>query len=486
MFTPRAAQEGWSGAWLVGTARWLVRARAIVLLAAWAGSTTVWLATCSQLALRPGAWVYAALVPVDILLLGVLALAEGLELAAADLRDKDPEQIKHPAVRQTMREIQQRSAFFFANRQVFVVAIITFVAQTTAYPWLYLPGFGTVTSGPARLCFSFLFTTLTVLWFAQVTPKRLAIINSEVFLQHCRSIWPLIRLVGFVGLPEPTEHLVRLVRRHSSYREQRFLLPSRRLHYWNEARLRGFALDRAATSIELIRGGGRRIRRRFLLLLLNRSQWEMCGTIHTPAPLRRPLQVRVLHGYETPVPERQETIVPDLQAIFEGRSPTGAWPFQAISPAEWPYAIETSELRTAIDDSSAAHWTIHGIGSSERGQRVSETMIALLYEVEASCAPQPDTSWSESIQLPCRHLTMQVVPGRTLGRTVALRTVCAMLTESSVELADETGRLARLDLPDRAATSIDCPLYGVTYTMTWDCLRQKSRTATRDHDDAWP
>src|SRR5205807_2495713 len=175
-------------------------ARTLVLGATWAGLIVVWASTCLELALA-GSWAYALLAGADVAVLAVLFLAEGMELAVTDLLDKDPEQVGNVRVRAVLHEIQARRDFFLANRQVFVVAVIAFMSQSTVYPWLFVPGAGRIGAPHVASWFSFALTTLTVLWFAQVLPKRLAIRNSELFLDQSRPIWPLIRLVGVLGLP---------------------------------------------------------------------------------------------------------------------------------------------------------------------------------------------------------------------------------------------------------------------------------------------
>ena len=105
-----------------------------------------------------------------LFLLVVLYYAEGLELAIADLLDKQPEQLADDKVRVVLKEIQKQSGFFFAQRQLFVVAIIAFTSLiTSSYPWIYVPGLGKLSSHGIPFWFSLTFTTLTVLWFSKFT-----------------------------------------------------------------------------------------------------------------------------------------------------------------------------------------------------------------------------------------------------------------------------------------------------------------------------
>ena len=107
----------------------------------------------------------------------ILYCAEGIELAVTDLLDKHPSQLHDPVTARVLMEVQRLRDFFFAQRQVFVVVIIAFTSLVTTYQWLSVPGIGIVRDGGVRFWFSLVFTTLTILWFCQVTPKLLAVIN---------------------------------------------------------------------------------------------------------------------------------------------------------------------------------------------------------------------------------------------------------------------------------------------------------------------
>ncbi len=213
------------------------RLRSVVLWTLEALLVTTWVATLWQHA-REGSFaeVFSALLVVVLLV--VLYFAEGIELAVADLLDKQPEQIRDETVRNVLAEIQQQRGFFFSQRQIFVVTIIAFMTLVVSYEWIYIPGFGK--NYELTFWFSLTFTTLTVLWFCQVTPKRLAVINSEQFLSQSLFLWPAIKRLGMLGLPEPSDDIVRFMEEHSVYRRKRHLRPSRTAHYDTMTHLYGF------------------------------------------------------------------------------------------------------------------------------------------------------------------------------------------------------------------------------------------------------
>src|SRR5262249_43399413 len=159
---------------------------------------------------------------------------------------------------------------------VFVVVIITLMSLMTAYDPIHIPFVGAIcgkaveATADAPACdalvisiwehkfaldapfiFTLLFTTFSVLWFCQVFPKRLAIRNSEKFLQQSSLLWPAIRLVGSLNIPGPADALVWWARRYGGYRQPRNLKPSRAAFYNSAVMLYGFSIDRVSVDIEL-------------------------------------------------------------------------------------------------------------------------------------------------------------------------------------------------------------------------------------------
>ena len=155
--------------------------RKFILWAIWALLFAVWAQTVYVTGVLQHDNLCLLLAGVSVVLLVILYFAEGLELAVADLRDKDPQQIHDPRLKKILVDLQGKDDFFFAHRQPFVVVIINVVSLSLALA-LYTWPLGEIKDPAFKFLFNLLFVTLTVLWFCQVTPKRLAIINSELFL----------------------------------------------------------------------------------------------------------------------------------------------------------------------------------------------------------------------------------------------------------------------------------------------------------------
>ncbi len=123
-------------------------------------------------------------------LLVILYFAEGMEIAVATLADKQIAQIESVRARKALEFIKRDAEWFFAQRQVFVVTIVSFMSLMTTFPVIYVPFYKAVGSKDLSLSlygwtlpldlpfwFTLIFTSFTILWWCQVFPKRLALRN---------------------------------------------------------------------------------------------------------------------------------------------------------------------------------------------------------------------------------------------------------------------------------------------------------------------
>lgn len=172
--------------------------RKMLLWSTWGSLIAIWGATiadhCREGEFAPLLVVLFTIIPAWV----VLYVAEGLELAVAARPN-------HPVVSDVHR--------FFARRQAVVVIVISYVSLVSEYPWIFVPGFGRLTH-PFPFVFSLSLVTLTTLWFAQVVPKRLAVIDPERFLSapFTRPFLLAVDVLGAV-FDGPSDDLVRLATR---------------------------------------------------------------------------------------------------------------------------------------------------------------------------------------------------------------------------------------------------------------------------------
>lgn len=453
------------------------RLRSAALWLIWLGLATIWVAT-NWVNWIEGDYGPAVLALLDLGLLFILYFAEGIELAITDLLDKEPSQLRDPVTRRLLSEIQSKSGFFFAQRQVFVVVIISVLSLTTAYDWIQVPFYGRVTSSSATFWFSLLFTTFTVLWFCQVTPKRLAVINSELFLKQSATIWRLIKGISVFGLPDPSETLVRLIQRRSDFAEGRYLLPGRATHYDIAAHLLGFALDRLHTTITIAPDGSGTIRKRMLILFLRGHHAAVYGTLEAAAAFTTMPQMSVLGLYTLPAPERLETVAERLDAIFDGDQVAD----NLID--QWAGRTEMSVLQDVVSRRHRAQWSVEGQPLPESlwpadgpdAHTALVPMAALLCEVAGEVAPGCfDVSGEtdrlpEVMSLPCRTYTVSVVATGSAdepAKAIAVERCDVSLAGPGTEMADETLQLTRAAVSSRERITIAHPLQGAMYTVSW-------------------
>jgi hypothetical protein len=440
----------------------------------------VWGATLASLS-QNGHYHWLLDAGIILLLLYLLFFAEGLELAVADLLDKQPEQLHDARLRKLLHEIQQRRDFFFGTRQVFVVVIISFMSLRTTYPWISVPLVGQISEHESPFWFSLVFTSLTVLWACQVTPKRLAVMNSELFLQHSAFLWPFIRLIGLLGLPNPSDQLVYLFERFTPYRRKRHLLPSPAAHYNTTSQIHGLALDRLHVEVTVGEGHPATVRKRFAVLFLRGSHSEHSGSQYCHAGFSTPPAIRVIGLFTASAPERLETIKDALDAIFAGQRPSEA--FERIEG--WPHRVESHLEPDLLRGGQWAKWAIRSFRplpeaywrDDELAERTRATLVVLLYDVEFNLLEGALVSrysktgdehvWPECVDVPCRLYTINV---KTLRATdvVALQGCEVRLLPRNTAVTEETTRCSQRAIAAHDGKLQVCyPVPNAVYSLRW-------------------
>jgi hypothetical protein len=475
MYRIRKSSEIWQRALSLR----MVSLRAAVPWGAWFALTVIWVATLLAMTGegRYAQWVEAAAI---VLLLYILALAEGLELAVTDLLDKQPEQLRDARVRIVLRHLQRDPADFFSNRQLFVVTIIAFTTLMTTYPWIYIPFVGAVSQQPLPGLFSFAWTTLTVLWFAQVTPKRLAIINSETFLGQSVFLLPLIKAVGYLGIPRASNQLVALFEKFTRYSDKRHLQPSASAYYNATGMKSGISADRVDVRIAVNPDGSGTITRKSIICFLHGKHVEHTEAIYCRAGLSDQPRLKVRGSYIGSHPERLETIAHDLDRISS--EPQSSGRFRVLE--NWPHSIAVHRDADNYYGGEWARWTIvsgrplpEAYWPPDGFDQSIRPMIVLEYEVEIAVCPgglaQDDHRderkrvWPEYIDIPTRMLRVSVAPA-TPDFNITLQGCDVRLLRNNMAVTNETERCS-----DRAIASHDgCfevayPQQGAVYAVHW-------------------
>jgi hypothetical protein len=415
--------------------------RKFILWAIWALLFAVWAQTVYVTGVLQHDNLCLLLAGVSVVLLVILYFAEGLELAVADLRDKDPQQIHDPRLKKILVDLQGKDDFFFAHRQPFVVVIINVVSLSLAYEALYTWPLGEIKDPAFKFLFNLLFVTLTVLWFCQVTPKRLAIINSELFLAQAKFLWPIIKLLSVFHLPGPADEIVAVSRRILGYNGLRNLLPSRPAHFNHAAQLYGQAVDTLAIDIEIHADGSATIRKRFVALFMHGHISQIDGLISTafyePSRIHH-LEVKPVYLGLTLNRENLAEIAPQLDAVAE-TEPAFEAPCERSGFSKNLVTELVTEVGPYLDENisgSEARWSIrlktslpegYYTRDAEIGTGTSNIIAVFAYDLIAECAPgffgtfRPEDYWEEHVTYPCRNLKLNVHAAADSGFDVAMR-----------------------------------------------------------------
>jgi len=138
----------------------------------------------------------ATMAVVALLLMVLLALMEGLEVAVIDRWNQ-----LYP--HRTMSDL----AGWLAARQLFVALIVTAATMLAERHSIAVPFSSAEITSPAALkTFNLVWTGLTVLWFMQIFPKHMAATNADRYLKVTqRPLFPVVEFVRVIGISWPAE-----------------------------------------------------------------------------------------------------------------------------------------------------------------------------------------------------------------------------------------------------------------------------------------
>jgi hypothetical protein len=166
-----------------------------VLFVAWGILTILWVAS-TVYSVANGNIAAAVTAVAALALLVLLGGMEGLEVSVIDRWQKWWPQWKTSDL-----------AGWLAARQLFVALIVTAATLLADRPVIVVPGTSVrTTNGFVLSVFDLVWTTLTVLWFAQIFWKHLGATNPDRYLTLlCRPLLPIVRVVHWLGISQPGE-----------------------------------------------------------------------------------------------------------------------------------------------------------------------------------------------------------------------------------------------------------------------------------------
>jgi hypothetical protein len=173
----------------------------VVLFVAWGVLTILWVYDAIY-KLVDGEASPAIRAVAALLLLAVLFGYEGLEVIYIHLwRQMYPERTQHDL------------AAWLAARQLFVAAIVVAATLLAERHSIAIPFLSTEITRPVALkIFNLVWTTLTVLWFAQILPKVMAATNADRYRKLTQAaLSPVVDFVRVIGISWPAEMTAKAV-----------------------------------------------------------------------------------------------------------------------------------------------------------------------------------------------------------------------------------------------------------------------------------
>jgi hypothetical protein len=173
----------------------------VVLFVVWGIATILWVWTDVYLSVH-GHLIVAVTSIAALALMSLLGGMEGLEVSVIDRW-----QSVWPG------SAEGDLAGWLAARQLFVALIVTAATLLAQRAAIYIPFTPAAIRGVlASGVFDIAWTTLTVLWFAQILPKHLGAINPDRYLYRLRPVlFPIVAVVHKIGISLPGEWTARRV-----------------------------------------------------------------------------------------------------------------------------------------------------------------------------------------------------------------------------------------------------------------------------------
>lgn len=173
----------------------------VALFVAWGILTILWVAS-TLYSVANGHPAEAVTAVTAVALLVLLGLMEGLEVSVID-RWQQLWPSRPPS----------DLSGWLAARQLFVALIVTAATLLANRSVIVLPGTSAQLTDKFTLSvFDLAWTTLTVLWFAQIFPKHLGAMNPDRYLKRLqRRLFPIVAFVHRMGVSQPGEWTAAMV-----------------------------------------------------------------------------------------------------------------------------------------------------------------------------------------------------------------------------------------------------------------------------------
>ena len=330
--------------------------------------------------------VFVLLIPLFLL----IYLSEGIEIAVADLNDKDAAQLGDASMRTLLTDIKSRIDFFIAQQQTLALCVVTLssIIVSLGFNTLWIYPFGEVDNPLAIGAINFIAISISILCLCQVPAKRLALSNSERFLAQAQQLWKLIRVVGVLDLPAPSENITDGMRRLFRFPPRR-LPPSRASHYNASALIHGYCLDQLAVKIRLHENGGAEISRHHLVAFLHGSRKILTGRMRVGNDCRFVNRLELMECWKLPSVEDLRSYESLFDEVFAASQEE-----RLVEPILQRHHCEITDLQQRVryefapNESPVTYdWRVHfldGLPEDWSPNAPTEYIICLLYRISGT------------------------------------------------------------------------------------------------------
>lgn len=271
----------------------------------------------------PGEWVSKGLLLLAFFV--VYFLAEGMELAYTDLRDKDEDQLRL-SIQARMKDMRLHEAEFYEAREYLVIALVFGATWLSHFEKLRAPWAGEITNEYLRVGYSLLFTTIPFIWLAQSPAKSLATRNSEAFLEFnlVGLLWTGLKYAGkaldVIGLFLPSQKLTTLFRYSGGFGATRNLPPSNPGFFLAGLRRYGSAACRIDNQVTISSDGATTLRRRILTYVVRGKRKDFKMNVRFDSEVVNVLTNTMQVFAFQPPGEKIEELLEIVDAVWAGRA----------------------------------------------------------------------------------------------------------------------------------------------------------------------
>jgi len=412
-----------------------------------------------------------------VLLLAVLFIAEGLEIAYTVLRDKDSEQLAE-FDSSIFRDMKSHENLIYEAREWLVILIVVTLTLKTEFTNVYVPFWGMIPdfNGPgvvmqAHLLFSILFTTVPLVWIAQGPAKEYARAYPQKMLNLADKtrVWLLIKAVGFLadrsGLMVPQRAVGLSLIRAGASSPDPSLKSNDRNWFWESAERFGIAVYENTVDIHIDQDGLCRVRQRLLVYAVSPQTVFRHSLMLDSSAIPSSLKTNFVRGYNGPPFNGPiSRLEGQLDALVKGES-LGS-DFEEVSE------FCTVTLSEPADGKRAEFQAKTWYEVPEAGRS-----FAMLLECEGIWKPEAlrrvndiGSYYSASCDYPCRRQRLRVYS--KAGVRMNFTNVKAEATMMGSPHPGETERLRRAKEPGVTELSslLTYLIPGVSYKYSWNTI----------------